>query len=695
MANQWYVLLNGQEVGPLSQAGLERLVYAGRIVADTPVRNRPEDKWAAAHTVPGLLANHLGSQASPTGAAPAATTPPAAPRLPDPPPVRYSPRPSQPAAAGSAPQPVRSIPGPPPPASARAPVVSSSAADSTARAILPRVGGRQVLGAVAVWGAAFLAAWTAARVASSHAGPSAAAGSGGDLAQLAELKRETDSLRQELLATKRQFDDLRAPSSGESPAPPTADLAAERQALAEAIARDWANREDAAARLRYDLSHVIDPAIDAVRGEPYKSQSEEFYQRQLPEVERELADAGAAQLARRRQEFESGQSKARQESRQLFADAKSAIKGLDLARADQLLKRYLASGHADRHDAAVELLRDMLDATPVLIDAAIGELSPLQRRELISTGRLPAAWPHECRDPDLAEAVRQMAVRLAPVGDGLVQTREYLERGLAQENAYDLAPARTLKFLADAAELDKEHDLTAARVGQLVDAYGFFSVADIAPQIDRAITFRLNREIKSNAREALERLARGEIKFASLGDLFAECRNMAGARWPADGARLPYSGHWVSRSKWHLYIDPWRETIVFRRSSPAATYKQRICKLAPESLAAYERHVFGAVKPLPPADQSPFSSERFDESKDAVPEMDGPNADELVALTLYVCQQGDSKTLRLYRRYKNPTASLKLEELKGHAFWKSLGDKTLYRGFKDVYRFVDDKLAPE
>lgn len=93
--------------------------------------------------------------------------------------------------------------------------------------------------------------------------------------------------------------------------------------------------------------------------------------------------------------------------------------------------------------------------------------------------------------------------------------------------------------------------------------------------------------------------------------------------------------------------------------------------------------------------QNPFWKERFDENKDELPEIDGPQANEIVALTLYVLKSDESKTLRLFRRYKNPVRSVRNEEIKGQAFWKSLGDESLYRPYEDVYRYVNDKLAPE
>ena len=658
LANRWYVMLGGEELGPLSDSGLERLVHSGGVLGDTLVRNGRDGSWISASTVPGLLSQTLRLPASPGGGAP------------------------QPA-----PQPPRTGPQAPPSA---APPASPSGGR--------RMKWRLAAGACAVWLVVFLASWAVARATSSHYSQQAA-GDRGAGAQLDALKQEADLLQQQLLAARRQLDDLRSaplqPPSTAPPPPPPADVTAERKSLAEAIARDWAAQEDAAARLRHELSHVIDPALDAVAAKPYQSQADDLFRKKLPEAERELTGADAAQLAQRRQSLQHSQAESQQKAQQLFADAKAAIKRGDLERADELFKQYLGSGYAERREDAVTILKELTSARPTAIGDDVLDLSQQQQCELASTQRLPAAWPRKYSDPDVAEAARQMAVRVATLFCGFSRDEAFLKRLLADRNAYELCPLRKSQLAHDIGRLDYEHDLTPAKVTELIDAYGFFNLADLAPQIDDAITLRLSRLIRDDTEAMIERLTRGEIKFESLGELCRKARQMAGDAWPADDAALPYAGHWVSRDRWHLYIDPWRDAIVFRKSSPAASREQRVCKLAPGYLVGCERRTYGAVDPSVNPTQNPFWKEKFDGKKDDIPEDVGPEADKIVALTLYVFKPGNAKTLRLYRRYKNPSQGVRNEELKGQAFWKSLGDESLYRPYEDVYRFVDDKLAPE
>lgn len=665
MANRWYVKLGDEELGPLSDSGLDRLIEAGGIQGDTLVRSGPSTPWTPIQAVPGLMAKL--ARPSPSSGGGSQTSPPKSP----------PPRPA-----------------PPPP------VVMLPATVVPPTAAARRFGKLELgLGAAACL-IAFAAAWAAAHLASSRMGSSAAKSSGA-AGQLAALKQETDLLQQELLSARRQLDDLRrAPpqppvSPPPSPAPPPVDLSAERKALAEAIARDWANQEDAAARLRHELSHVIDPALDAVAGEPYKSQADDLFRQKLPDVERELAGADADQLAKRKQELQRQQSESRQKTGQLLADAKAAIKRVNLERAGELLKQYLASGYAERRDNAILTLKELTSAKPLDVANVVDELTPHQVSELASTERLPANWPHKYADPDVADAVRKMAVRMAKCMHGSVRSGEFFKRAVAELNAYELAPLRKAQFVRDVGQLDLERDLTPAKAAELVDAYGFFRFADLTPQIDDALNVRVNRLIADETERTAERVVRGELEFVSLGELCRKARQMAGDAWPADDAALPYAGHWVSRDRWHLYIDPWRDAIVYRKSSPPGAFEQRVCKLAPGYLVAYERRAFGAIKETLPISQNPFWKERYDQNKDEAPEIDGPDADENVALTLYVLKPGEAKTLRLYRRYKNPAGEAQIEEIKGQAFWKSLGDESLYRPYEDVYRYVNDKLAPE
>src|SRR5690242_17571038 len=56
MANRWYVALDGEELGPLSDTGLERLVQGGRVEGETLVRNGAGGDWMPVYLAEEILA---------------------------------------------------------------------------------------------------------------------------------------------------------------------------------------------------------------------------------------------------------------------------------------------------------------------------------------------------------------------------------------------------------------------------------------------------------------------------------------------------------------------------------------------------------------------------------------------------------------------------------------------------------------
>ncbi len=65
MANRWYVALDGEELGPLSDTGLERLIQGGRVDGTTMVRNGTSGEWLTVELAEEMLA------VRPRGSAPA------------------------------------------------------------------------------------------------------------------------------------------------------------------------------------------------------------------------------------------------------------------------------------------------------------------------------------------------------------------------------------------------------------------------------------------------------------------------------------------------------------------------------------------------------------------------------------------------------------------------------------------------
>lgn len=56
MANRWYVALDGEELGPLSDTGLERLIQGGRVDGATMVRNGAAGEWISVELAEEVLA---------------------------------------------------------------------------------------------------------------------------------------------------------------------------------------------------------------------------------------------------------------------------------------------------------------------------------------------------------------------------------------------------------------------------------------------------------------------------------------------------------------------------------------------------------------------------------------------------------------------------------------------------------------
>jgi hypothetical protein len=59
MNNRWFYRTGDLEVGPISFAGLRRMILEGIIDADTPVREDRNDEWMTANDVQKLFAPQL------------------------------------------------------------------------------------------------------------------------------------------------------------------------------------------------------------------------------------------------------------------------------------------------------------------------------------------------------------------------------------------------------------------------------------------------------------------------------------------------------------------------------------------------------------------------------------------------------------------------------------------------------------
>src|SRR6185312_5029281 len=97
MANRWYVALNGEELGPMSDTGLERMIQGGRIEGETLVRNGTASDWLPAREAEEILAARPSRQRPGDAAIHAAIeSKRAAASLPPPPSPTTPPPPAQP-----------------------------------------------------------------------------------------------------------------------------------------------------------------------------------------------------------------------------------------------------------------------------------------------------------------------------------------------------------------------------------------------------------------------------------------------------------------------------------------------------------------------------------------------------------------------------------------------------------------------
>lgn len=224
MANRWYVALDGGELGPMSDTGLERMIQGGRIERDTLVRNGSESDWLPARDAEEILAARPARQRPGEAAIraaiqskKAASRPPAAPaaRLPfkpakDPSDVLPAPDdlpvPVAPESASAAPE-SAALPAPDA-EEASAPRPTSS------RSSLAKVAAGA--GSVLIFAVSFAVAWVTARQFSSGG---AAAQTNASLApmanaQLAALEEEARRLTNEVAEAKRKLEQTQGESPG-------------------------------------------------------------------------------------------------------------------------------------------------------------------------------------------------------------------------------------------------------------------------------------------------------------------------------------------------------------------------------------------------------------------------------------------------------------------------------------------------
>jgi hypothetical protein len=227
MANRWYVALDGGELGPMSDTGLERMIQGGRIEGDTLVRNGAESEWLPARDAEEILAARPARQRPGEAAIRAAIqSKQAVSRPPAPPAARLPLKPAK--------HPSDVLPGPDDLSAPAAPEGASAAPESAApdadeAPAPPRSSSRSPLamvaagaGSVLILAASFGAGWMATRQLSSGGAtaPTIASPAPMASAQLAALEEETRRLASEVAEAKRKLEQTQQAAAPADQPPP-------------------------------------------------------------------------------------------------------------------------------------------------------------------------------------------------------------------------------------------------------------------------------------------------------------------------------------------------------------------------------------------------------------------------------------------------------------------------------------------
>jgi hypothetical protein len=323
------------------------------------------------------------------------------------------------------------------------------------------------------------------------------------------------------------------------------------------------------------------------------------------------------------------------------------------------------------------LLRELDRTHPFTVLGTLAAMPAEALREIVAEQKLPADWPTPAHNPAAAEAARKSAIRLAPLALDLEAQTGYVARLLETRDEIDLKTRRKFLFLEEAAKLRDNGELSAPSVCRLIENFGIFDVDDLAPLIDDVLATDSRGKAEETTREYFDAVARGEIKPMTLRDLYRKCREVAGDAWPSDDRPHPLAGRWKGPSNWELEIDPRRDAIVFHCASPKATFEQRICKIGPGYVIAYEKRDVAARRVA----TDPFRTEKYN-SNDRAPEADDPLPGQAIAFTYYSLDQGGD-ALEIRRRLM---PAFFVQENANQTFWEYISLPKEYREFRAAYR---------
>ncbi|HEV7225808.1 MAG TPA: DUF4339 domain-containing protein, partial [Pirellulales bacterium] len=434
MANRWYVALNGEELGPMSDTGLERMIQGGRIEGETLVRNGAASEWLSAREAEEILAARPSRQRPGDAAIHAAIQSKRAVASPPPPPPAEPPCKAAEDLSDALPAPddlpLPDLPAPVAVAAESSAVDSASSAPASDQSSAPEPlrssSSRSPLmlvaagvGSVLILSTSFAAGWMAIRPFSSgaRAAPANISASPTASAQLTALEEEARRLADEVAEAKRKLEQAQQADVSADQAPPLKSsdlenppqpvtLADERDSLAQAIALDMARQEDAQERFNYDWTFEIHTLAGARGSLPYQSQRDVRYVLHLPVIEIELSQLDRQALADRRAAFEQATRARKQRTEGLFAEAREAVRRLDIDRAAEILKEYMPLVDGDEYAKAIHLFKHLGPARVDKLLNYVQSLTEPQRQALAAKGPAPAELLARFDAPELIEAVQ-------------------------------------------------------------------------------------------------------------------------------------------------------------------------------------------------------------------------------------------------------------------------------------------------
>lgn len=370
-----------------------------------------------------------------------------------------------------------------------------------------------------------------------------------------------------------------------------------------------------------------------------------------------------------------------------------AVAALDADLAGQKLKQYLSLVDGDERDRATNLLAQLDGARLENLLQHVRDMPEDARQALAEKGPPPADLMRLFDDPDLVRALQTQLPRLAALVVAEAKDKAWRQFGEDALRQGDLATLRKWTFLQQAFAAKLDGQLTPDRVAGLLDKFGVFRLEGEPSLVGGLLAAPAEPET------AFRKGA--QLQTAST-DLLAECRKLAGDAWPPDDRPHPCAGSWTwtSDSTWETYVKPADDAITFIDSLGKA-FDQRICKIGPDYLVAYElRWRIGGGRKLP--SRYLTLATPFDDAMEAqietnldpqLPYSDfGPHVYYLLTL---IRRDGKSATkLAVYRTEQDKTFSAESLLTPDGDVWSKLGVAAEYHPETGGFRRAKDKRKP-